>query len=66
MSQSTLYYQSCEDCVNCRVLEDRSEDMRPPTASCLKLYTIEIIGIMEFKPASGICPEFEEGEPEYL
>ena len=59
-------YVACEDCVHCVILEDRSEDMRRPSAFCTLKIPMKEVDCMEWVPIGGDCPQFLAGEPEYL
>jgi len=56
----------CEDCKNCTIYEDQSEDMRPPFAVCSLGHDIVEVDIMEFTPLKDCKEDFEEGEPYYV
>lgn len=66
MNHKATDHNSCEDCVNCTILEDRSEDMRRPYASCIKNHDITTIDVMEFKPTNNICNDYKAGEPTWI
>ena len=57
--------QECHNCKNCKIIEDRSDDMRPPMPICSKDHNIIIKNVMDFIP-NGICDDFVIGDPEYL
>jgi hypothetical protein len=63
---SDVEYLACEDCKNCLILEDQSEDMRPPFPVCKKGHEIVVIDIMEFRPKHNTCHDFVEGDPEVV
>ena len=56
---------TCEDCKHCVILEDRSEDMRPPAAYCSNGHIIVNVDIMEWTPLKS-CGEWEEGDPNFF
>lgn len=56
---------SCEDCVHCVIVEDRSE-MRRPSAYCILKIPMKEIDCMEWVPIGGYCPQFIAGDAEYL
>lgn len=55
----------CENCKHCVIIEDRSEDMRTPSAYCSKEYDIIEVGIMKWRPLK-LCGEWSEGDPEFI
>lgn len=65
-SGSRNCYVACEDCCHCVISEDRSEDMRRPSARCVLKIPMQEIDCMEWRPIGGDCPQFLAGEPEYL
>ena len=56
----------CEDCKNCTIYEDRSEDMRTPSATCRLGHDIVEVQIMEWTPVKDCGEDFEGGEPDYV
>ena len=57
---------SCNDCKNLRILEDGGIDMRPPLGYCTFKHEVVEIDICDFEPENKNCPDYVEGEPEWL
>jgi len=56
---------NCTECKHLIIVEDRSQDIRPPIASCSKKVEIIETDICEWTPSKN-CQTFEQGEPEWI
>ena len=64
-SASTACYVACEDCSNCVIVEDRTEEGRRPWAYCILKIPMQEVECMEWMPRGGTCPQFSAGEATY-
>lgn len=56
----------CNNCINLKIYEDQSEDMRKPFAICKLDNKIKEIGIFDWIPYNINCDDFKDGEPDYI
>lgn len=64
--QGRVLLISCNECKNLKILEDGGTDMRPPLGYCILKREVMEIDICDFEPGDKNCPDYVEGEPEWL